>query len=551
MKLHPYPEVPYMQAYDPVVLESERATHFLMQRLRPVASPTFHDYKNTPPASVLDLGCGSGLWLLDAARTWRSTQFVGLDLVDIAVSPLTDGSTQNVRLVRGDFLKYALPFPDRHFELVRMANLALCIPLPKWEYVLREVARVLAPGGRLELVDDQTLFADDEEGEPPTPVGQASLLASAPRPTSTTPTPTSVSPPTSDSAPPTPSPLPSPSLPEPTPPPTPAPVEETSTGPWSTQRAAARDMERVFLRMLITKYGLHTRVADVLVPMLARVFCAGRTSGRVEQPTNMYLKLAPVGVEEREGVVRQERTSSESERERESLDGKSVRSWMTTVEWEKEKEKEGSVRKGKTSKKEKEQRVSEPPVPLNLSAKAAERLGITTGASDDEGRAPRFTSGHVQHPGLILWPATFIPVPPHELEMHATKHVQTLLGCKPALAEFVSTFVDPETGGRLVSEGEFEDAVWDYECFRRPRFNWPELPETRLDGDDLFADLPTPASARSMQHSIPRTPTAVEPPVAKSTETHPFEQHELTHVRTFRVFGAVKGGVPPAPLGML
>ncbi|KAJ7665216.1 hypothetical protein DFH06DRAFT_1186785, partial [Mycena polygramma] len=436
--------------------------------------------------------------------------------------------------------------------------------------------------------------------------------------------------------------------------------------------------------------------------MLARVFCAGRTSGRVEQPTNMYLKLAPVGVEEREGVVRQERTSSESERERESLDGKSVRSWMTTVEWEKEKE--GSVRKGKSSKKEKEQRVSEPPVPLNLSAKAAERLGITTGAvvpqfrrqptlvespegseeeeeeesdlsdlespvsptgsegptgvkgrgpstwvapdewaapppvvsresssssstgndsipaagssktitaaassntitaagstktlkqlglppvspavaqftpppplthtrggsnasamstsssassgawseSDDEGRAPRFTSGHVQHPGLILWPATFIPVPPQELEMHATKHVQTLLGCKPALAEFVSTFVDPETGRRLVSEGEFEDAVWDYECFRRPRFNWPELPETRLEGDDLYADLPTPASARSMQHSIPRTPTAVEPPVAKSTETHPFEQHELTHVRTFRVFGAVKGGVPAAPLG--
>ncbi|KAJ7665217.1 S-adenosyl-L-methionine-dependent methyltransferase, partial [Mycena polygramma] len=105
---------------------------------------------NTPPASVLDLGCGSGLWLLDAARTWRSTQFVGLDLVDVAVSPLTDGSTHNVRLVRGDFLKYALPFPDRQFELVRMANLALCIPLPKWEYVLREVARVLAPGGRLE-----------------------------------------------------------------------------------------------------------------------------------------------------------------------------------------------------------------------------------------------------------------------------------------------------------------------------------------------------------------------------------------------------------------
>ncbi|KAF7354839.1 Methyltransf-25 domain-containing protein [Mycena sanguinolenta] len=158
MRLHPYPDVPYMQAYDPVVLENERYTHYLQRRLAPIDSPTFHNYHNSPPASVLDLGCGAGLWLLDAARMWRTTQFVGLDLVDVALPAFADGAVPNVRLVRGDFLKYALPFPDRQFELVRMANLSLCIPFQKWEYVLREAARVLAPGGRLELVDDQTFF---------------------------------------------------------------------------------------------------------------------------------------------------------------------------------------------------------------------------------------------------------------------------------------------------------------------------------------------------------------------------------------------------------
>jgi hypothetical protein len=80
----------------------------------------------------------------------------------------------------------------------------------------------------------------------------------------------------------------------------------------------------------------------------------------------------------------------------------------------------------------------------------------------------------VQHPGLILWPATFLPLGAQELEMHAMKHVQTLLGCKPALAEYVAGFVDPATGERVVSEEEFEDAVWGYEWLVSFRFLIPK-----------------------------------------------------------------------------
>ena len=39
-----------------------------------------------------------------------------------------------------------------------MANLALCIPYDKWEFVLGQVRRVLTPGGRLELIDDDIYF---------------------------------------------------------------------------------------------------------------------------------------------------------------------------------------------------------------------------------------------------------------------------------------------------------------------------------------------------------------------------------------------------------
>ncbi|KAF8204401.1 hypothetical protein K438DRAFT_1819793 [Mycena galopus ATCC 62051] len=209
--------------------------------------------------------------------------------------------------------------------------------------------------------------------------------------------------------------------------------------------------------------------------------------------------------------------------------------------------------------------TSNPPTPTLLThtrggsnvstASAASAASASSGAYSDSDPGPvRFSSGRVQHPGLILWPATFIPLSAQELEMHATKHVQTLLGCKPALAEYVAGFVDPETGERVVSDEEFADAVWGYECFRRTRFNWPELPENRLEAEEVATDIPTPASAKSMQSMgmPPRTPTsagAVEAAPKSPTDARPFGKHELTHVRTFRVFGAVKGGIhASAPL---
>lgn len=111
-----------------------------------------------------------------------------------------------------------------------------------------------------------------------------------------------------------------------------------------------------------------------------------------------------------------------------------------------------------------------------LSAKAAGRLGISYSelaqatAAAGSTRRPQSSSSSfsangsntVQSPGLLLWPTTYIPLSPLELEMHACRHVHTLLGCKPALAEFIKTYVD-EQGVRLAEDDEFDQAIWDYE----------------------------------------------------------------------------------------
>ncbi|KAF5312409.1 hypothetical protein D9619_002650 [Psilocybe cf. subviscida] len=155
MTMHPYQdEYPYMRSYDPVLLESDRHTDMLLQHLSQGA-PSFHDYRS-PPATALDLGCGVGYWALNAANVWKGSQITGFDLVNIT-SPAFE-HTENLHFVQGSFLDNPLPFADGSFEFVRMANLILCIPHDKWSAVLAEIYRVLAPGGRLEVVDDEMCF---------------------------------------------------------------------------------------------------------------------------------------------------------------------------------------------------------------------------------------------------------------------------------------------------------------------------------------------------------------------------------------------------------
>ncbi|KAJ6623157.1 hypothetical protein B0H10DRAFT_2213838 [Mycena sp. CBHHK59/15] len=833
MKLHPYSNVPYMQSYEPTALQNEQYTQRLLRRLLPASSPTFHDYGKRPPASALDLGCGTGQWLLDAARMWPHTHFTGLDIVNVALGALE--GLHNVHLVRGDFLNFALPFADGAFELVRLANVTLAIPRPRWEDVLREAHRVLALGGRLELVDDQTFFpygdvpaeeADLEEEEdsvaelPPSQSPLPSQSPSTPHalppvPPSTPAEPTSgffdssgeedddsddsvpersdeedvaskhshsdeddtastlvgdasdrgsitsakkaiadrrsfadhkpftgieslmiAIPPPLDSAdvvdivvgdedalPLTPVPADAQSDIVATPTPTAttasrdpisaaltstfartstssaaststsstadsdaASLTSTSTPAdapypsWKTQRAAARVLEGVFSDMLAGNYDVHLRPAEFADALLARVF----VGGRVEPPGSWHLKLAPCELAGRKGGEVRRGEHEEAARR------KGVKNWMMTIEWgEDEYHREGKERK----KKEKlGKKLPAPiPIPQGLAPKAAARLeddedyfsedeedfadeeddddelviaphtptdskprtpggGASTWVAPSEWEGPaalvsspsedastksitaatssctitaatsaqtirpavraqtikapphtrtlshssvhshsrslsrtlshshspspspapshthfppplaasrthtrggstgsysssatadaRTAAGKVQHPGLILWPATFIPLSPMELEMHACKHVHTLLGCKPALGEYVARFADPATGRRVVSEEQFEDALWEYECFRRPRFNWPELPDTRLDAE-VDADLPTPASATG-RHSNDRDLSGA-PTQAEREQEGPFGRHELTHVRTVRVFSAVKG----------
>ena len=97
---------------------------------------------------MLDAGCGDGELL--ALLAARGADVTGLDadpvMLAAAVRRLrADGMSG--ALVRGDLR--ALPFPDRSFDVVTAVAVLCLVPGP--DAAIREMARILKPGGQLVL----------------------------------------------------------------------------------------------------------------------------------------------------------------------------------------------------------------------------------------------------------------------------------------------------------------------------------------------------------------------------------------------------------------
>ncbi|KAI0367799.1 S-adenosyl-L-methionine-dependent methyltransferase [Pilatotrama ljubarskyi] len=124
---------------------------------------TMHTYEQ-PPKNVLDLGCGTGLWAIEAAKCWPTSTIVGFDIrsiqPDLTLVNLGIEYRElagRVKWVHGDFLD-PLPFESGHFDLVRICCIGLNVPEDSWQDILEECARVLRPGGSIEIIEEDLLF---------------------------------------------------------------------------------------------------------------------------------------------------------------------------------------------------------------------------------------------------------------------------------------------------------------------------------------------------------------------------------------------------------
>lgn len=105
-------------------------------------------------ATVVDIGCGAGMDLLLAARrTGPSGRAIGIDMTEAMRRRASQGATMSglahVDVRDGDATR--LPVEDRSVDVV-ISNGVLNL-VPEKERAVAEIARVLKPGGRVQVAD--------------------------------------------------------------------------------------------------------------------------------------------------------------------------------------------------------------------------------------------------------------------------------------------------------------------------------------------------------------------------------------------------------------
>jgi ubiquinone/menaquinone biosynthesis C-methylase UbiE len=138
--------------YDPLVklLGGDRARQALLDQ---AAMP--------PSGRVLDVGCGTGTLIAMIRRLYPGLAVVGIDPDPKALARAerkTRGAAGIVQLDRG--FSDELPYADASFERVFSSFMFHHLPKSERLQSLREIRRVLKPGGSLHLVDFAPPAAD-------------------------------------------------------------------------------------------------------------------------------------------------------------------------------------------------------------------------------------------------------------------------------------------------------------------------------------------------------------------------------------------------------
>ncbi|KAI9276302.1 S-adenosyl-L-methionine-dependent methyltransferase [Sporodiniella umbellata] len=150
----------YLMPNDEEEMDRLIGQHFAFRTLLggnlPEESFNFVDLKKG--AKVLDLGCGPGTWIMDMATDYPNSEFTGIDMCDVFPA--------NIRPVNVEFkianVLERLPFEDNEFDVVNFTLFILALNKDQWIPVLKEIKRVVKPGGLLSSREVSMLLEGNE-----------------------------------------------------------------------------------------------------------------------------------------------------------------------------------------------------------------------------------------------------------------------------------------------------------------------------------------------------------------------------------------------------
>ncbi|THV07518.1 S-adenosyl-L-methionine-dependent methyltransferase [Dendrothele bispora CBS 962.96] len=160
--LHSYhaEKAPYPLSYNKHILELESLDNRLTKFLRSGSQSFINFSEDQYPCRCLDLGCGTGSWIIETAKEWPKCEFVGFDLVNVQLplKIIEPSIADRIQFVHGNFLTTKLPFEDDEFDHVHIQHIARGVPENKWDILFEEINRILRPGGSIEMIEDDIVF---------------------------------------------------------------------------------------------------------------------------------------------------------------------------------------------------------------------------------------------------------------------------------------------------------------------------------------------------------------------------------------------------------
>ncbi|KAI9281576.1 S-adenosyl-L-methionine-dependent methyltransferase [Sporodiniella umbellata] len=99
--------------------------------------------------SILDIGCGSGVWMADMSSEYPNCTYYGCDIID---TPDIIRMLPNLSYSYGNVTQ-RLPYEDNTFDFVHMRFFVYSLRADEWPKAIKEAIRVAKPGGMIQFVD--------------------------------------------------------------------------------------------------------------------------------------------------------------------------------------------------------------------------------------------------------------------------------------------------------------------------------------------------------------------------------------------------------------
>ncbi|CAG8514104.1 7882_t:CDS:2, partial [Acaulospora colombiana] len=146
---------PYMMTIDETQIDRMQTQHHILRTIWDgnFSAPIKEKLKNGN-FKVLDFGCGPATFCFDLSSTYPLSTFVGVDFVPIFPTQVP----RNTQFLVANIMD-GLPFEDATFDYIHARFLVMYFTQEEWEnVVIKELTRVLKPGGYLECYDSEFIW---------------------------------------------------------------------------------------------------------------------------------------------------------------------------------------------------------------------------------------------------------------------------------------------------------------------------------------------------------------------------------------------------------